>query len=175
MSKSWGHSRFDKAVADRMKSLGNLGEYLAEELLKEAKFKNIKNLNSEKVNFPYADIYAERDGHKYCISVKTRNKKENNGNLNSRYKLGKEWERLSQEAEAEHSAIAAWVTVACDIDNGTFDAFFGLLTDLGGNSGIKMTQEATRDYEQLAFCRRFEKMGISEEAYKLLKNKYKSK
>src|SRR5205085_4351520 len=58
-----------KATALRSRRLGEIGEALADELLKRNNFSNVENLNIEKRNFPFADFFAERDGIRYVISV----------------------------------------------------------------------------------------------------------
>jgi predicted RecB family endonuclease len=82
------HSRIDANTAERAKRLGAVGERIAKEVLAGSGFKKIRNLNQHMTNFPFADVYAERGGHRYAISVKIRNKFETTGRLNSRYKLG---------------------------------------------------------------------------------------
>lgn len=57
----------------RTNKLGLLGEELAENALRRNGFHGVKNLNSPVRNRPFADLYAERDGFRYFISVKTRN------------------------------------------------------------------------------------------------------
>ncbi len=64
----------NKATAARNHRLGNIGEQWAEMLLSRNGFTNIENLNNKRKNYAYADIYAEKDGERYVISVKTRNK-----------------------------------------------------------------------------------------------------
>ncbi|MEK6646090.1 MAG: hypothetical protein AABY84_05395 [Candidatus Firestonebacteria bacterium] len=171
---AWQYSALDKGVTDRFKKIGDLGESLAEKLLKKNGFKNVKNLNkTTKNNNKYADIFAEHGNQAYVISVKTRNKFENTGRLNSRYKLGKDCYEFAKQAETEHRAKAAWVTISLDIDKKIFDAYFGLLSDLEGNTGVLMTPDATRNYKCLAFHYLFEKMGLTEDKYVHLKNTYK--
>jgi len=71
-------------TALRAKSLGALGELLAIKALVDNGFNNIRNLNDQKKNYPYADLYAERGKEKYVISIKARNRYERSGRLNSR-------------------------------------------------------------------------------------------
>lgn len=80
--------KLDQHTALRAKSLGALGELLAIKSLVDNGFNNIRNLNDQKRNYPYADLYAEKGAEKYVISVKARNRHERNGRLNSRYNLG---------------------------------------------------------------------------------------
>lgn len=172
---AWEYSKLDKKVTSRWKKLGDLGEDLAVILLEKAGFKNIKNLNRERQNRIFADIYAKRDQVSYVISVKARNKYENNGNLNGRYKLGANCYEKSAEIEKEFKAQAAWVTIAIGIDTGTFDAYFGTLKSLNDNKGVPMTERATSNYEKLAWKEKFEDYGITKDTYKNLKNTYRSK
>lgn len=172
---AWEYSKIDREVTTRWKKMGDFGEYVAEKLLSEHGFTQIKNLNKERHNNIFADIYAIKDRKPYVISVKARNKYENNGRLNSRYKLGKNCYEKAPILEREYKAAAAWISIAVDIGNKTFDAYFGLLSSLGGNTGIPMTQEAIKAYQCLASCRALEDTGIKEEEYMQLKNLYKSK
>lgn len=178
--KSWQYSIFDKQVTARFKKLGDIGEHISEILLKEAGFKNIKNLNKiDSSNTPFYDIYAERGRNKYVISVKTRNKYENSiagKRINSRYKLTDNPKLFSEEARLKYHSEPAWIAIAVETDKGTFDAYFGTLYMLEGNQkGIGMNEQTTSSYERLAFCRPFEKMGINKKDYVHLKNEYKQR
>jgi hypothetical protein len=77
-----------KKEAARKKSLGELGELFALKALVDKKFDRIRNLNDNSMNETFADIECEKDGVKYIISVKARNKYQKNGKLNTRYNLG---------------------------------------------------------------------------------------
>jgi hypothetical protein len=91
-------AKLDKGVANRWKRLGDVGEELTESLLLKNGFTNIRNLNHNKKNFAFADFYAEKEGAKYVISVKTN--------------TPEEWfEKLSAEGraiEAEVGKILDW-------------------------------------------------------------------
>lgn len=140
----------DKSTAERSHNIGKLGEKLAMDALARNGFTNIKNLNDEQANHIYADIYAERDGEQYVISVKARNKNQANGTLNGYYNLsslGNHYE-LAKVAESVRQAKAAWVTVAFEED--TFNAYFGLLSALNGKNTIPMTPNAVKKHECLA-------------------------
>jgi hypothetical protein len=78
----------NKKEAARKKSLGELGELFALKALVDKKFDRIRNLNDNTRNEAFADIECEKDGLRYIISVKARNKYQKNGRLNSRYNLG---------------------------------------------------------------------------------------
>ena len=146
----WTKSKLDKKVTVRWNALGRLGEKLAKLNLQRVGFTRIRNLNEENLNNCFADIYAVKDKQAYIISVKARNKFENNGNLNSRYKLGKDCYPHAELAEAKHKAKAAWIAIAIDVKTLTYDAYFGLLSELGNSTGISMSSKATSEYVELA-------------------------
>ena len=139
-----------KATALRNKRLGEIGECLAEQLLKRNHFVNVENLNSRHRNFPYADFLAEKDAVRYVISVKIRNKFEFGParRLNSRYKLGRHCYELAAEAEIEYRAAAAFVSIS--LEERTFSAYFGRLSSLNGSKGISMTPSGVSRYECIA-------------------------
>ena len=172
---AWEYSKIDKQVITRWKKLGDLGEFMAETLLAKKGFTDIRNLNKESKNKIYADIFCIRNKQPYVISVKARNKYENTGRLNSRYKLGQDCYKKAHIIEKEYKAKAAWVTIAIDVDNETYDAFFGLLDSLHGNTGVVMTPDATNKYDCLALHERLEDIGITKEVFQNLKNKYNKK
>ena len=78
----------NKKEAARKKSLGELGELFAIKAFVDKKFDRIRNLNDNIMNETFADIQCEKDGIRYIVSVKARNKYKKDGNLNSRYNLG---------------------------------------------------------------------------------------
>lgn len=170
----WTHSQIDKQVTRRWKKLGDVGEDIARVLLKSKGFKNIYDLNEIRENQSYADIYAERYDQAYVISVKTRNKYEASGRLNSRYKLGRECYQKAKEVENEYNAVAAWIAVSLNIEAQTCAAYFGRLSQLKGNTGILMTQNAVGEYECLASCH-LRDLGFKKETFVDLKNLYKKK
>ena len=139
----------DASTAARSRSNGEIGEKLAEQVLATNGFVNIENLNKTHANHKYADIYAEKDGVRYAISVKTRNKYTASGKLNPAYNLiqGGDAE-FAKSAEDAKGAKAAWVAVA--LEDATFDAYFGLLSSLASARSIPMTQKATKNYLCLA-------------------------
>ena len=67
-----------KREAARKKSLGELGELFAIKALVDKKFDRIRNLNDNHRNEKFADIECEKDGLRYIISVKARNKYQKN-------------------------------------------------------------------------------------------------
>ncbi|HSY75086.1 MAG TPA: hypothetical protein VK810_06430 [Dongiaceae bacterium] len=136
-------------TARRARSLGELGESLAESILARSGFTNVKNLNHSKMNFPFADFYAERKGEKYIISVKIRNKYEaNTGKLNARYNLGRKCYELAAKAEFELSAQAAFLAIS--LMPNSYCAYFAPLVVLNKSLGIPMTNSWLVRYECLA-------------------------
>lgn len=145
-------TKLDRTTAHRCKKLGDIGEELAEHLLKVNGFSNVQNLNLLKSNFPFADFYAEREDVRYIISVKIRNKYESTCDeterLNSRYKLGSKCYEHAEVSELQFDAKAAWLTIS--LDSETYSAYFGLLSLLNGSRGVKMSEKAVALYECLA-------------------------
>lgn len=144
------HIKRNSSTTKRSKRLGDVCESLTVELLKQKGFTNIRSLNAERMNYPFADVYAERGDQRFVISIKGRNKFENNGNLNARYKLGANCETHAAAAARQFDSQAAWVTLQVDPRAGVFSAYFGTLAGLCGNLGVPMTQKAVESYECLA-------------------------
>lgn len=140
----------NKMTAARSHKLGNLGELWAEEALTDNGFTSVENLNNKHRNHGYADIYAERAGERYVVSVKTRNKLKASGILNKDYNLSSSGNHyaLAEVAENTKQAKAAWIAIS--VEETTFNAYFGLLTDLNGKNTIPMTEEAVSSYQCLA-------------------------
>lgn len=164
------HALQQKKKAREKRELGVFGENVAEFLLCNAGFNKVKNLNREKMNTPYADIYAKRHCKSYVISVKTRHKYQLNGLLNPRYKLEHNChDKAKVVSEQYGGAIPAWVTIAIDIDTDTLSAYFETLAFLGGNKGVCMKEEATKEYECLAKDIRIDTAKIDKDDYNKLK------
>src|SRR5712692_7926766 len=139
----------NQATARRAQTLGSVGETLAERILRSAGFTNIRNLNELRRNFPFGDIYAERDAKRYIISVKIRNRYEaHTGRLNARYKLGKYCYELAARAQAELSAIPAFLAIS--LLSESYSAYFAPLSVLAGGRGIFMIPAWLHHYEYLA-------------------------
>lgn len=137
-------SREDKRKeAARKKSLGELGELFGIKALVDHDFKNIRNLNDEKMNFPFADLYAEKSGKPYVISIKARNKYQRNGKLNASYNLGSNAYTKAKQAEAEYKAQACWM--ALQFDTYTVSIFLGKLSDLEGRESIPLKKCMARE------------------------------
>ena len=138
-----------QATALRARKLGSFGEALAGRILQNAGFTNIRNLNQIRQNFPFADIYAERNSQKYVISVKIRNRYQaRTDRLNPRYNLGKHCYKLAARAEAELFATPAFLAISLHSD--FYSAYFAPLTSLAGSRGIRMTPTGLSRYECLA-------------------------
>jgi hypothetical protein len=135
---------------DRDRILGSIGEKLAISLLTRARFENIQNLNDLKKNFPFGDIIAERNGKKFVISVKARNKRTVSGKLNARYTLGDShvYDLAAQVAKML-SGTPAFLAIQVDNLKGCYSGYFGELTLLNGNRGIAMDVEHLIKYECL--------------------------
>lgn len=142
-------------MSKRSQLLGDYGEELINNLLLENKFTNIKDLNKPIRGQRFADFYAERDGNRYVISVKTRNKLEITGVLNSRYKLGQNPEKVQESLDIIKKefkdAIPAWIAI--QIKKESFSAYFGTINDLeritGQIGGIRMHEKYLQQYEIL--------------------------
>jgi hypothetical protein len=155
---------------ERTTKLGRLGEQLAEERLTAAGFTNVQNLNRG-VNFPYADILASKSGQLFLIGVKSRNEFQDNGKLNPCYNavlirndkkkllegLGKTeaqitsilWEGVDKIA-ARWRATPAWIAVAMRPEQGTYSAYFGLVSTIRHRRSIPMKPADRVAYVELA-------------------------
>ena len=124
----------NKKEAARKKSLGELGELFALKSLVDQGFDKIKNLNDQQMNEKYADVIAEKNGKRYAISVKARNKFTNKGKLNTRYRLGSNVFENAKYAEEKYDAKAYWLAV--QFDNNSFSIYFGSLDSLNDSKDI---------------------------------------
>lgn len=120
-------------------ALGREGERIAATLLERAGFTSVRRLNDEQVNFPFADLYAERAGRKFFISVKARNRYEKPRRTdtslreNSRFRLGgaRTCRALAERVRARcPQAEMAWVIIRCE--EAVCDAYFGTLAQIDG-------------------------------------------
>jgi hypothetical protein len=119
---------------------------LAEKHLLDAGFSNVRNLNVSQKNYPFGDLYAERDGVKYVISVKARNEHQADGKLNASYKIGPKARVAAARIRAREGFVPAWIAISLRAKEQTYSCYFGLLDELKGKHGIKMTPEARRSY-----------------------------
>ena len=123
-----------KKEAARKKSLGELGELFAIKALVDQEYDKIRNLNDTHMNQAFADIYCEKDGNRYVISVKARNKYQQDGKLNTRYNLGTNAYDKAARAEAEYNAEAYWMAI--QFDTNSYSIYFGSLKELNGANSI---------------------------------------
>lgn len=124
----------NKKEAARKKSLGELGELFALKALVDKRFDRIRNLNDNTMNETFADIECEKDGLKYIISVKARNKYQKNGKLNTRYNLGHNVYEKSLIAQKKYNTSAYWMAIQFDYKS--FSIYFGTLDELNGSRAI---------------------------------------
>ena len=124
----------EQKEASRRKSLGELGELLGIKALVDRQFDKIKNTNDTRMNYPFADLYAEKGNKKYVISVKTRNKYQKDNLLNAHYKLGKNARKHAEDVK--NGAEAYWMAV--QFDEHTYAIYFGSLDELGGKNSIPL-------------------------------------
>jgi hypothetical protein len=137
---------------ERLRALGNWGEKKAVDLLKRAGFSVVKELNTDFPNHPFGDIYAERNGKRYVIGVKTRNKYQANGLINPTYNVRKRGIDVGIVAR-RHNAILAWVAIPVVPEEQSFSAYFGTIEqieDAGERFSIPMRLEQTVRYECLS-------------------------
>ena len=87
----------------RLRSLGNWGEQKALGLLARAGFSDVQGLTR---NYPFGDICATRDGKRYLIGVKTRNKYQVSGVINPTYNVRKRGADVESIAQ-RHKAVLA--------------------------------------------------------------------
>jgi hypothetical protein len=132
-----------------------LGELFALKALVDQKFDKIRNLTDQQMNEKFADIVCEKDGIRYGISVKARNKYQINGKLNTRYNLGSNAYEKAKYAEEKYSAKACWLAV--QFDSNDFIIYFGALEDLNGSKAIPVNK-----------C----EQGLVEEIWELKKRHY---
>jgi hypothetical protein len=128
----------NKREASRKKSLGELGELFAIKALVDDHYEKIINLNDKKMNFHFADLYAEKEGKKFIFSVKARNKYQKNHKQNAFYNLGSDAYRKAAAAEQEYCAEPHWMAI--QFDQFTFSIYWGSLKELNGNNAIPLGQ-----------------------------------
>jgi hypothetical protein len=147
-------------TAQRSAKLGAFGEVLAFADLSAYRFTNFKILNGQKKNHPFADLYAERDGEKFWISVKTRNKYQFNGTLNDRYKVTfKQKQQAKLLVEADPGTEIACVAISVVVTQNScrdgekpnsYSCYFVRSSEFAEVSGIDMRKSALRRYECFA-------------------------
>jgi len=124
-------------------SLGELGELLAIKALVDNGFEKIMNLNDEKRNHAFADLYAKKNGEKMIISVKTRNKYRKRNNPEEELKLNAYYNLLYNngmkkvdDAKRMYKAIPYWMAI--QLDRFTYSIFLGSLNELEGKKSISL-------------------------------------
>ena len=127
-----------KKEALRKKSLGELGELFGIKALVDNSFERVVNLNDKKMNYPYADLYAEKENKKYVISIKARNKYQKNNSLNSHYNLGNNAYKKAKAAEIEYGAEAYWMAI--QFDELTYSIYLGSLDELNQRNAIPVRE-----------------------------------
>lgn len=132
------HNKKNKQEASRKKSLGELGELFAIKALVDNHYEKIINLNDKKMNFPFADLYAEKEGKSFIVSVKARNKYQKNHKLNAYYNLGSEAYKKAARAEKEYCAEPHWMAI--QFDQFTYSTYWGSLEELNGKNAIPLLQ-----------------------------------
>ncbi|MCK3776683.1 hypothetical protein MZK49_08050 [Ensifer sesbaniae] len=156
--------------AERTSKLGRLGETLAEERLKVAGFKDVRNLNL-RTNYPFADLIAELSGQRYLISVKSRNEFRADGKLNECYNAVKfnEAEKRTLQAQGKSqdeitaiiweavdglaqqwNACPAWIVVPMRPEEGSYSAYFGLASVIRHRRSIPVQPADRARYMELA-------------------------
>jgi hypothetical protein len=136
----------------RKRALGDWGERKAVDLLKRAGFSNVRDINAERANHPFGDIFAERDGLRYLIAVKTRNRYQVSGPINPTYNVRKRGADVKAVAQ-QYNATLAWVALAVVPEEQRFSAYFGTIAqieDAGERFSIPMRPEQTKRYECLS-------------------------
>src|SRR5450830_1205461 len=124
-----------KKEAMRKKALGELGELVALKTLVDNGFEKISHLNDiKRRNFHFADLLAEKDGKKYAISVKARNKFQKNGTLNNRYNL-----KQTHVTAVEKELVAEAYWMAIPFDKNSYSVRFGSVMELKDTMGKPLT------------------------------------
>lgn len=131
-----------KIEARRRKTLGELGEELGMTALVECGYGNVRNLNVDENNPRFADLYAEKGGERFVVSVKARNKYQADGvTLNPSYNIMGDYSKIakaSAKAEKEHDAKACWLVV--QFTRSTYTIYFGLLEELNGRGAVPIKE-----------------------------------
>lgn len=130
----------------RTKALGAWGERTAAVALERAGFGGIIDLNSNWLNHPFGDLLAERDGRRFLVGVRTRNR------LNASYNVCRKGADL-HGLSAIYGAEPAWVTLQVDVESQRYSCYFGTMAEINADRirhSVPMTEAATSRYECLA-------------------------
>lgn len=115
-----------------------MGELFGIKALVDSSFEKVVNLNDRKMNYPYADLYAEKGNKKFIISIKARNKFQKNHTLNAHYNLGSNAYQKARSAELEYEAEAHWMAIQFDAK--TYSIYFGSLAELKERNAIPIRE-----------------------------------
>ena len=110
-------------------------------------------MNAETVNHSFGDIYAERDGARYLIGIKTGNKYQVSDLINPTYNVRKGGVDVKKAVAQQYNATLAWVAIAVVPEEQRFGAYFGTIAqieDAGERFSIPMRPEQTKRYECLS-------------------------
>ena len=132
--KSTNTTISNKKNASRLKSLGELGELFAIKTLVDEEYDKIRNLNDFHMNEAFADIYCEKDGKRFIISVKARNKIGKNGKLNGNYNLGTNAHEKAKKSAQKYDAEPYWMAI--QFGEHDYSVYFGSLESLNGANSI---------------------------------------
>lgn len=113
----------------RKKELGNWGEAKAWSLLESAGFVEVRNVNQETHNHPFGDLFGIRNGQRFLIGVKTRNKLQANGKLNPSFNITKRGRDLTPLAK-KYDAVLAWVAIQVQSEKQRFSAYWGTVNQI---------------------------------------------
>jgi|SRR5579871_3033199 len=149
-----------QATAQRAAKLGLIGEQLAIAELYAHGFTSIKALNYPTKNHPFADVYAERGGDKYWISVKARNKYQTDGSRNYCYKISPKERAFALRLEQDNpgtEAVCVAVSVVVSQNScrdgespNSYSCYFARLRELTDQQGIGMRKHQLPKYECFA-------------------------
>jgi hypothetical protein len=147
-------------TARRGSKLGFIGEQLALMELSLHGFTAIKHLNYPKKNHPFADVYAEHNGEKFWISVKTRNKYQNDETINYCYKISPKERAFALHLEQTNpDTIAACIGVSVVVSKNSclggeppnsYSCYFAKLGTLTDRQGMGMRLRQLSSYHCLA-------------------------
>lgn len=130
--------RTNQKEASRKKSLGELGELFALKTLVDNEYDKIRNLNDINMNSEFADIYCEKNGERYVISVKARNKYQKNGKLNSQYNLGEKAYEKASRISKKYKAEPLWMAI--QFEDNCYSVYMGSLQSLNGANAIPVNK-----------------------------------
>lgn len=134
----------------RRRRIGDLGEHWTKSLLERAGFVGVRDLNVVRYNHAGGDFIAERDGKKYFVTVKARNRyQQRTRKLNGAYNI---YPKKVRRAAREYDAEPAWLTIQLDTEERTYSAYFGTVSSLRNPDAVAvpMLPHNVTAYECLA-------------------------